>query len=76
MLTEKGLKLLRDMAPDDKITDDFHARVYKLGGAVTSSAVGDTHHYAVMSLPGIITKFEPIHEAVARLDEYEKGIKK
>lgn len=56
--------------PTDSDIDDFVGRVYALGGAV-STAINDEYRICIISLPGILTKFEPLEAAIIRLDEWE-----
>lgn len=53
--------------------DQFHAEVYKLGGGVTTDTKdSDAPLFAMVMLPGILTKYEPLPEAVERLEEYKR----
>ena len=50
--------------------DEYHAKVYSVGGGVTTNWDGKRLLYAAVSLPGIITKFEDIDAAMARFDKW------
>ena len=57
--------------------DAFVAMVHKQGGATnaTSNHPGE-YLISIANLPGIITKFEPLDDAIARLKGWEQERKK
>lgn len=46
--------------------DEYYKQVYALGGGVVSSPEG----VAVVSIPGMVTKFEPLDRAIERLNAH------
>jgi len=64
-------------APFQQKIDDFLHRVYSHGGGVSSSWDGPDGNFqiAIVSLPGILTKFEPLEDSIQRLDRWELDYK-
>lgn len=55
----------------------FVNRVYKLGGATAARSPNpDEYLIAIENLPGIITKFESLDNAIARFQAWEQEQKK
>ncbi len=52
--------------------DDYHAEVYALGGGIVTTREGSRLLYAAVSLPGIVTKYEPIEKAMDRLQQWKR----
>jgi len=64
-------------APFQQKIDDFLNRVYSRGGGVASNWDGpdDSFQLAIVSLPGILTKFVPLEDSIQRLDQWELDYK-
>ena len=58
--------------------DMFVGQVYKWGGATaaTTSVHSTEFQIAIENLPGIITKFESLDDAIARFEAWERENKK
>lgn len=57
--------------PIQQKIDEFLRRVYARGGAVSFTGDGEAYRVCMMSIPGIITKFETLEDAIERLTKWE-----
>jgi len=48
---------------------EYNRRAYGLNGAISTSWDGKVKTYAISGVPGILTKFESIEDALLRLDK-------